>query len=410
VIPSRGGPPCNSPRHADTTPRLGRPATDRRARHHVLERGRGLRGADEDGFDLRAFVEAHFALPDESGITPPENQSLREHIEWLWPALTRSTTTYLPQLQREHAFWMAGLTGTAPGGANERVVVLPDGTVLNRYWDARDTPRPQAYAIDVRTAASAEGRTPSDVYRDLRAAAESGIDFSSRWLGDGRTLATIRTTSIIPVDLNSLLFHLENTITRACRQLHDRACVRSFREQAGERGPVSLPRHPMIPFPTTSEQKLKLAAYVVEMVKAGLDHRFIVSASELARVDQGIYDLFELWSQSEHDASEREQIIADIQDLLEEHQDSPKEPEQKPYIRFDQLDDVAQRVMAEKATLRQLIDKHGGVSVVAQKSGIPQPSLSRMLNSPSIPRRSTLYKIANALDLPETDIAFEWTR
>jgi alpha,alpha-trehalase len=284
------------------------------------------------GFDLRAFVEAHFALPDESGITPPADQSLREHIEWLWPELTRSTTsapanssliplpqpyvvpggrfrevyywdsyftmlglaesglddvvldmvenfadeidrfghipngnrtyylsrsqppffshmvelaarlagaqvyaTYLPQLQREHAYWMAGIADTARGGATQHVVVLPDGTVLNRYWDARDTPRPEAYAADVRTAASAEGRPANDVYRDLRATAESGIDFSSRWLADGRTLATIRTTSIIPVDLNSLLVHLENTIARGCRQLHDRACVRSFTRRAHER-------------------------------------------------------------------------------------------------------------------------------------------------------------------------------
>lgn len=166
----------------------------------------------------------------------------------------------------------------------------------------------------------------------------------------------------------------------------------------------------MIPFPTTSEQKLKLAAFVVEMAKTELDREFIVNAWELAGVDQGVYDLFELWAQTENDPDERDQIIADIQDLLEEHRDAPKEPLRKPYVRFDQLDDLAQRVMAEKAVLRKLIDQHGGVSVVAQKSGIPQPSLSRMLNSPSVPRKSTLYKIANALDLPEKDVAFEWTR
>jgi DNA-binding phage protein len=166
----------------------------------------------------------------------------------------------------------------------------------------------------------------------------------------------------------------------------------------------------MIPFPTTSEQKLKLAEYVVQMMHAGLDREFIVNASELARMDQGVYDLVELWSRVASDQNERDQIIADIQDLLEEHRDAPREPIKKPYIRFDQLDEVAKRVLAEKATLRQLIDKHGGVSAVAQKAGIPQPSLSRLLNSPSIPRRSTLYKIAIALDLPESDVAFEWTR
>lgn len=103
-------------------------------------------------------------------------------------------------------------------------------------------------------------------------------------------------------------------------------------------------------------------------------------------------------------------IIADIQDLLDDYRDAPKQPLQKPYIRFDQLDDVTQRILKEKTALRQLIDQHGGVTAVAQKAGIPQPSLSRLLNSASMPRRSTLYKIANALDLPETAIAFEWTR
>lgn len=166
----------------------------------------------------------------------------------------------------------------------------------------------------------------------------------------------------------------------------------------------------MIPFPTTSEQKLQLAHHMMEMQRAGLGDEFIVNASELARMDQGIYDLFELWSQSAGNQNERDQIIADIQDLVDEHRDAPKEPEKKPYIGFDQLDNVAKRILAEKATLRKLIDKHGGVSVVAEKTGIPQPSLSRMLNTPSIPRRKTLNKIAIALDEPETEIAFDFTR
>lgn len=165
----------------------------------------------------------------------------------------------------------------------------------------------------------------------------------------------------------------------------------------------------MIPFQTTSDQILKLAAIMVEMERAGLDRDFIVKASELARFDQGVYDLMALWDEA-NDATEQGAIVADIQDSLDDYRDAPANPEKRPYIRYDQLEDVAQRVVAEKAKLRQLIDKHGGVSAVAQKCGIPQPSLSRMLNSASVPRRATLYKIANALDLSETDIALEWTR
>jgi DNA-binding phage protein len=82
----------------------------------------------------------------------------------------------------------------------------------------------------------------------------------------------------------------------------------------------------------------------------------------------------------------------------------------KPYIKFDQLGDVASQVVTFKKRLRDLIDRNGGVSSVAQRSGIPQPSLSRLLNSASMPPRSTLYKIANGLNLPEAEVVTEWSR
>jgi DNA-binding phage protein len=166
----------------------------------------------------------------------------------------------------------------------------------------------------------------------------------------------------------------------------------------------------MIPFQTSPEQILKLASIMLQMERVGLDPDFIVNASELARSDQGVYDLMALWVEADNDVAEREEIVADIQESLDDYHDAPASPQKRPYIKFDQLEDVAQRVLAEKRKLRQIIDRHGGVSVVAQKSGIPQPSLSRLLNSASVPRRSTLYKIANALDLSEHDIAFEWSR
>ncbi|MCD8539944.1 MAG: hypothetical protein LRY55_09380 [Leadbetterella sp.] len=56
---------------------------------------------------------------------------------------------------------------------------------------------------------------PADLFRHLRAAAESGWDFSSRWLRDPLRLETIHTTDILPVDLNTLLYHLEMTLARA---------------------------------------------------------------------------------------------------------------------------------------------------------------------------------------------------
>src|SRR5262249_22447804 len=91
---------------------------------------------------------------------------------------------YLPQLKKEYAFWMDGAASLAPGAAHRRVVKLADGAVLNRYWDDRDTPREESFRED-RETAKASGRPAAEVYRNIRATAESGWDFSSRWFADG---------------------------------------------------------------------------------------------------------------------------------------------------------------------------------------------------------------------------------
>ncbi len=140
----------------------------------------------------------------------------------------------LRAMRAEHDFWMEGQAGLRPGNAWRRVVMLADGSVLNRYWDDRDTPRDESYREDTETARSAS-RPAALVHRDLRAGAESGWDFSSRWLGDGRTLATVRTTAIVPVDLNSLLYGMERAIAEGCRRAGDRACANAYLSLAGRR-------------------------------------------------------------------------------------------------------------------------------------------------------------------------------
>jgi hypothetical protein len=166
----------------------------------------------------------------------------------------------------------------------------------------------------------------------------------------------------------------------------------------------------MIPFKTTPEQVMKLAEIMVAMKKAKLDQSFIVAASDIAREDEGVFDLMDLWLRAAGDHAERDELGADLQDAIDEEADAPATPMKKPYIKFDKLDLVVQKVVEDKERLRQLVERHGGVSAVARKAGIPQPSLSRMLSSASMPRRSTLYKIANALDLSEVDIVTEWSR
>jgi alpha,alpha-trehalase len=141
---------------------------------------------------------------------------------------------YLAQLKGEYAFWMEGESGLAAGSAHRRVVALPGGSILNRFWDDSDTPRDESYAEDVKIA-RASPRPARTVYRDLRAAAESGWDFGSRWFADPKDLSTIETTEIVPIDLNSLMYGLENAIRAGCERASDAACVRDFTRRAAAR-------------------------------------------------------------------------------------------------------------------------------------------------------------------------------
>lgn len=287
---------------------------------------------NQSGFDLRHFVEVNFTLPEErEKYVPPAGQSLREHIDGLWPVLTRTTdtagkwdsllplpkpyvvpggrfrevyywdsyftmlglaesghwdkisdmvanfgyeidnwghipngnrsyylsrsqppffslmvellathdkaalTTYRAQMEKEYAYWMEGADALQPGQANKRVVKLEDGSILNRYWDDRDTPRPESWLDDVTTAKNNPDRPATEIYRDLRSAAASGWDFSSRWMDDPQKLGTIRTTSIVPVDLNALMFKMEKMLAAAGQAAGDAASASKYEALANAR-------------------------------------------------------------------------------------------------------------------------------------------------------------------------------
>ncbi|PIJ50912.1 alpha,alpha-trehalase [Erwinia sp. OLTSP20] len=284
-------------------------------------------------FDLRHFIELNFTLPaSNTDYVSPAGQSLRAHIDGLWPVLTRHTEKterwdsllplakpyvvpggrfrevyywdsyftmlglaegghwesvqnmvdnfasqldryghipngnrsyylsrsqppffsmmidllashngddvyrhYLPQLRKEYSYWMAGADKLKAGEAGLRAVRLPDGTTLNRYWDERDVPRTESWLDDQQTARNASSRPKQQVWRDLRAGAASGWDFSSRWLASPDNLASIRTTSLLPVDLNSLLYHLELTLAKASRLNHDDTAASQYQKLAQAR-------------------------------------------------------------------------------------------------------------------------------------------------------------------------------
>ncbi len=138
---------------------------------------------------------------------------------------------YQPQLEKEYAFWMDGAVGLSSSNpTHRRVVLMPGESVMNRYWDDNDTPRPEAYMED-KHIAERSGREPAEVFRNIRAAAESGWDFSSRWFRDGENMETIQTTDLIPVDLNCLLGFTELVLSAMYDKNQDKESADKMMQQ-----------------------------------------------------------------------------------------------------------------------------------------------------------------------------------
>ncbi len=113
---------------------------------------------------------------------------------------------YLPYIEKEYNFWMDD---------NNRRLIKIGSHLVNRYFDNFNEPRPESYREDYELFQKSGNE---NLYTNLRAACESGWDFSSRWLSDKNDLASIECADLIPVDLNCLLYHSEITLSKGYSQ------------------------------------------------------------------------------------------------------------------------------------------------------------------------------------------------
>ena len=156
-----------------------------------------------------------------------------------------------------------------------------------------------------------------------------------------------------------------------------------------------------------SAQQVKLFAIAVKMKKTGLADSFVVDAVRTALEFEGVADLMNLWM-DEADKKVRDEIVADIQEMIDEC--APKGKVEEIYVKFNDLDAIAKNIRAFKDSLLQMVVERGGISKLSELTGMPQPSLSRFFNSNAMPQRSTVLKIAKALDLGEIKMDDLWSK
>lgn len=156
---------------------------------------------------------------------------------YLYAQLTDKATAvaYIEALQKEYDFWMDGAEQLSDDNPTNRRVVKVGEYVLNRYYDDVHEPRPESYREDVELAHGMDEETSKQLFLDLRAACESGWDFSARWFAEGNDFTTIRTSQILPVDLNSILYHTEIVLSELYLEAGDDQASKDYLKKAENR-------------------------------------------------------------------------------------------------------------------------------------------------------------------------------
>lgn len=131
-------------------------------------------------------------------------------------------------LEKEFNYFMTTKTTTIKGHR------------MAHYVDTSGGPRPESYREDVEIGRSFDNEEDREnFYSEIKAAGESGMDFSSRWFinqngtNEG-TLRDIKTRSIIPVDLNAFLYASAKTIAEFYGYANNQTKKSEYEQKAQE--------------------------------------------------------------------------------------------------------------------------------------------------------------------------------
>lgn len=143
-------------------------------------------------------------------------------------------TTFLQEnietLALELNFWTVNRTISVNSGGKSYT--------LNRYYVPYGGPRPESYSKDAELADALPEGDREVLWAELKAGAESGWDFSSRWLVGGPnpdSLSSIRTSKLVPVDLNAFLCQAEELMSNFYSRLGNDSQAERYRNLRAQR-------------------------------------------------------------------------------------------------------------------------------------------------------------------------------
>ncbi|KAK7862704.1 hypothetical protein R5R35_000939 [Gryllus longicercus] len=190
---------------------------------------------------IKGILENFFYLLDNYGIIP--NGARVYYLQRTQPPLltpmvyeyyqaTKDAAfvrDHIALLERELEFWLK----------NRTLQVNKDGKTytLAHYYAPSKGPRPESYWEDYTNGEIfADEDRKEEFYVDLKSAAESGWDFSSRWfITDGTdegNLTAIHTKYIVPVDINAFVYYHADLLSQLHSELGDVDKAASYKQIA----------------------------------------------------------------------------------------------------------------------------------------------------------------------------------
>ncbi|KHN86621.1 Trehalase [Toxocara canis] len=155
--------------------------------------------------NFASVIQYHGFIPNSGNVQLSRRSQPPLFVQMLadYYYLTRNKTflsSILPLVDIELSWWL-----------RNRSVILSSNFgeyTMFHFHAASNCPRPENYLVDLRNGLEGTGGAKF-IWSSIASACESGLDFSSRWFAytgpHARTKFSIRTNSIIPVDLNTFM-------------------------------------------------------------------------------------------------------------------------------------------------------------------------------------------------------------
>ncbi|OMO79824.1 Glycoside hydrolase, family 37 [Corchorus capsularis] len=129
----------------------------------------------------------------------------------------------LPPLLKEYQFWNSEIHKVNISDAEKR------NHSFARYYAKWNKPRPESSTTDREFASKLSNDSErQQFYRDSASAAESGWDFSTRWMRNSSEFTSMATTKILPVDLNVYILRMELDIAFLAKVVGENTIAEEF--------------------------------------------------------------------------------------------------------------------------------------------------------------------------------------